>query len=1815
MKTKLKEKLSEDFKEGLSEQDIDNFIAEYLNNKIKVFREVSSLQEQLEKWLDIPESLQISEGMVVGIGKGGERGDFVKVIPLPQGELIIKGDVMGHGEEANPGRLAVEEFIRSNEEKLKEIFEREGLDGVVRFLRSPDSIKQLKVLFEKQGKEFRLLTMTLVFKDTAGKIHIRSLGEGGIFVCDNEGNIKESLARGRKEIGAALMPIPIKIEGETVVASNPIALVSDGVLEALHKETNKQLQKNPAHLQAVIKELILNGPSSAYEKLKSLGYALEDDITLLRIMPSAKTIDQELSARYDDWMRLEVELRKAMKEEPASSIINDFNRILAKNNGDLIKTREEVLDLIEARSRAWKLAYPKYWELLKARLENWVEWTVRYRAGVSVDNAIESGNYEEALEMGRRFKEELGFDLESYVRNRILEPYVKFALQLPPQRFDEVIKEFGSLRKALLNRKFRERLLEAGGLPPSIKNALRESGNAIKALECAVKDSEKREILTALKSEFDYAEKRLREIIEKSGIRTLDDLFNLLNQNQEFKEAFTLVNLIKPLILQGGDSLKTAEWILRSLEEGKTFEEIAREYLPEIKPEVEIKPLTLSDLEKRVEEAWKEEIPGQPVEDLIRDLSKKQNEKLKELNRNENLRRIVNALSNDNPEFLKSAEVKEFNLDNLARAYQFYPETALNKIKELCEKAGVDPTPFIKAYFDNVERLLLYRGITVPFGEPGPKEELESTKKLIRTLVIHGLRDPRRVPFLKLLEGKLDLQAQIKFLKEQILRHFELSAISSPFVSLTINPFVVSYFAPKERAVIIELENPIGIPTFRTLLPRIALGGRKEYEIASIGNIDFSAVSRLWVVFKGKAHLVYEKPTLSEKTLDLVQRIRQGVEIYKSKETGKRYYVKVGRGPKPNGQVFTEACTLALLKALGVDVPPFTVLRLYDQWRIATEEVVDAETLDQYLLKNNLRISDLPIEIKRQLWQNEIFMWWINNWDGVLPRNYLITPEGKLVVIDTGGSFNWRALGEMKDWVSRRDWKPGISESLELKEFYESKTPEAIQAKIEAIEKILALPDIEIYRIVQGYFKNYDDPTLVDKIVNTLVQRKSELRKELERLKEKLEENQLIASALQRPLLQAELGGKRLSEALREESFGQRIIEGGVVPYSRVEVWPTILSNILEEVKKGTRPKDLFGALPRPEIAPENLESFARVFDEFRIRVETEIRDLELRRETLKELNKLKRELGIKGTRRTLVDIVKSWFKKEAPPSQKKKIKKSLDDIIEVRNLNAVDKHFAKLDELFNNFDVFVEFDSQIGKMPVRLDRFVAKAFSLARAYSKTYSDKGYKFVVEIVGGDARRALLGELPSKLLSDVDLVIRIYKLVEGKYVDVSRNPQLYLSDPDLQTFVNKFVHELRTKAYKGHPIAEGAGFDDIVGRGFDALFLQKSSTTLSRLALSSEGKVKAIFEFDEKYLKRWLEDVKNRRLSLSPVEEVDLERITKDPTKEFFELHGEKFVIDDMLLFRILRFIVEHDLRLDKDLESKLIEISKKRFKDMNYETEPGYVKFFDLEKHFLKLFLSVKTKKERKAVLKLLKKFGIYKPLKRAGYNPDVLVKDKITETDVFNALKNLKRYKDMPLRILSKRDFNKILFLEKNLELTGFETDVLFLLFEKEIEAYNKELPEEFYPKFFAKKLLSIRKTIELIESAKSEEGYWLENLLKHLREKGGYENQFKMLEEKGFLRTTSEGLISITGGAIVLDKPDLAFNELLTKKIWKLTFALFDEFEDCLTQNDFEVCFYSYCERSDVLDGLRLIKRSLVVNSELSGFIEKESFIAGVYC
>ncbi len=579
MKAKLKERLSEDFKEGLSEQDIDNFITEYLDNKIKAFQNVAFLQEQLEKWLSIPESLQISEGMVVGVGKGGERGDFIKTIYLPQGELIIKGDVMGHGEEANPGRLAVEEFIRANEEKLKEIFEYEGLDGVVKFLRSPESIKQLKALFERYGKEFRLLTMTIVFKDTAGKIHIRSLGEGGIFICDNEGNIKESMARGRKEIGAALMPIPLKIEGETVVASSPVALVSDGVLEAIHKETNTQLQDNPAHLQAIIKELILNGPSSAYEKLKSLGYVLEDDVTLLRVIPSAKTIDQELFARYNDWMRLESELEKIEEERALKyeilSVMNDFNRILAKNNGDLIKTREKILNIIEARSRVWKLAYPKYWKLLKAGLENWVEWTVRDRAHEMVNNAIKSGNYEEALEIGKRFKEELGFDLESYVRSKILlEPLVFSALQVPPRLLEKWL-EGRSIKAALEDASFREKLLAAGGIPYSMLS-LQQLIDVYKNILAELnRGTEPSFILESIKGLNEELINRLAKIEE--DIKNIEEWIYSFSRNKEHNTLVTLVHVINPLLekyrmTKNEEYLRFAEWFLNQLVDGKVVD-------------------------------------------------------------------------------------------------------------------------------------------------------------------------------------------------------------------------------------------------------------------------------------------------------------------------------------------------------------------------------------------------------------------------------------------------------------------------------------------------------------------------------------------------------------------------------------------------------------------------------------------------------------------------------------------------------------------------------------------------------------------------------------------------------------------------------------------------------------------------------------------------------------------------------------------------------------------------------------------------------------------------------------------------------------------------------------------------------------------------------------------------------------------------------------------------------------------------------------------------------------------------------------------
>ena len=175
-----------------------------------------------------------------------------------------------------------------------------------------------------------------------------------------------------------------------------------------------------------------------------------------------------------------------------------------------------------------------------------------------------------------------------------------------------------------------------------------------------------------------------------------------------------------------------------------------------------------------------------------------------------------------------------------------------------------------------------------------------------------------------------------------------------------------------------------------------------------------------------------------------------GAKLVKDK-SGKLWVMKRGANP---GHLAEEAHADALYRAMGVDVPR-SIVRQTPSGPVKFSEFHEGKTL------GDLRESDPDAyqAAKLKLREHYVADALLGNWDviGASADNILVTPDGRVLRIDNGGSLRYRAMGSLK---SSGQWTGTVSELGSLKDpninpaagkIFAGITDDQIKAQIKAI--------------------------------------------------------------------------------------------------------------------------------------------------------------------------------------------------------------------------------------------------------------------------------------------------------------------------------------------------------------------------------------------------------------------------------------------------------------------------------------------------------------------------------------------------------------------------------------------------------------------------------------------------------------------------------------------------------------------------------------------------------------------------------------------
>jgi 8-oxo-dGTP pyrophosphatase MutT (NUDIX family) len=164
-------------------------------------------------------------------------------------------------------------------------------------------------------------------------------------------------------------------------------------------------------------------------------------------------------------------------------------------------------------------------------------------------------------------------------------------------------------------------------------------------------------------------------------------------------------------------------------------------------------------------------------------------------------------------------------------------------------------------------------------------------------------------------------------------------------------------------------------------------------------------------------------------------------KLYRDPATGRRFVVKGGATPE---QAAEEHLAGELYRKLGVPVPK-SVLLLNQQGKpTLVSEFVEGQTFDVW--KRRAKPEEIR-ELHAQLGRGFVADALLANWDvaGIDDKNVIVTPEGKAVRIDLGGSLRFRAMGSPK---TAAEFGPEVRELQTLRDPKVNRTTAAMFAHL-----------------------------------------------------------------------------------------------------------------------------------------------------------------------------------------------------------------------------------------------------------------------------------------------------------------------------------------------------------------------------------------------------------------------------------------------------------------------------------------------------------------------------------------------------------------------------------------------------------------------------------------------------------------------------------------------------------------------------------------------------------------------------------------------
>jgi hypothetical protein len=151
-----------------------------------------------------------------------------------------------------------------------------------------------------------------------------------------------------------------------------------------------------------------------------------------------------------------------------------------------------------------------------------------------------------------------------------------------------------------------------------------------------------------------------------------------------------------------------------------------------------------------------------------------------------------------------------------------------------------------------------------------------------------------------------------------------------------------------------------------------------------------------------------------------------GAELVRDKATGKQFVRKRGNNP---GHLLEEAHADAIYRAAGADVPASRVYQTA-AGPVKLAEFVEGETLGAWKAS---RFSDAQKPTFDRVAEHFALDALLGNWDvvGQGYDNILVTPDGRVLRIDNGGSLRYRAQGATK---SGSQWSGVVAELATLRD-------------------------------------------------------------------------------------------------------------------------------------------------------------------------------------------------------------------------------------------------------------------------------------------------------------------------------------------------------------------------------------------------------------------------------------------------------------------------------------------------------------------------------------------------------------------------------------------------------------------------------------------------------------------------------------------------------------------------------------------------------------------------------------------------------------